>query len=203
MTQFFEYGKQQINHLKQRDRILGQAMDAIGHIQRKVEPDIFICLTHQIIGQQISTAAQNTIWQRLLDGIGCISPAIIHKIPVESFRKMGISRQKAIAIREMAEKFLSGELKPHDLNEMEDKKLIKTLCSLNGVGKWTAEMVLIFSLQRPDVLSFGDFGIKKGLSILYHHEKITSALFETYKNRYSPFGSIASLYLWEIAAGKR
>ena len=78
---------------------------------------------------------------------------------------------------------------------------IKELCTLDGIGKWTAEMVLIFSMNRMDILSYGDFGIKNGIKILYNKEKITKDLFEKYRKRYSPYGSVASIYLWEVSGG--
>jgi len=80
--------------------------------------------------------------------------------------------------------------------------VIKRLVSLPGVGVWTAEMMLIFSLQRPDVVSWGDYGIRKGMMKLYGLDELTREQFDKYRKRYSPYGSVASLYLWEIAAGR-
>ena len=75
------------------------------------------------------------------------------------------------------------------------------LSALDGIGIWTAEMLMLFSMQRPDILSFGDLAILRGMRMLYHHRKITRELFEKYRRRYSPYGSVASLYLWAIAGG--
>ncbi len=84
---------------------------------------------------------------------------------------------------------------------MSDEQAIKVLSSLKGVGVWTAEMLLLFCLQRPDILSFGDFAIHRGLRMVYHHRRIDRRLFEKYRRRFSPYGSVASLYLWAVSSG--
>ena len=82
-----------------------------------------------------------------------------------------------------------------------DAKVIAALSSLRGIGVWTAEMLLLFTLQRPDILSYGDLGILRGMRMVYRHRKITKALFEKYRRRLSPCGSVASLYFWMVAGG--
>lgn len=84
---------------------------------------------------------------------------------------------------------------------MSDEEVIDKLSQLRGIGKWTAEMLLIFSMGRPDVMSWDDLAIHRGLRMLHHHRKITKELFQKYKRRYSPYGSVASLYLWEVSVG--
>lgn len=84
---------------------------------------------------------------------------------------------------------------------MSDEEAIRALSSLKGIGVWTAEMILLFCLQRPDVLSYGDLAIQRGLRMVYHHLEITHTLFERYRRRFSPCGSVASLYLWAVAGG--
>lgn len=84
---------------------------------------------------------------------------------------------------------------------MPDEEVIRVLSSLKGIGAWTAEMILLFCMQRPDVLSYDDLAIQRGLRMLYHHRKIDRRLFEKYRRRYRPYGSVASLYLWAIAGG--
>ena len=87
------------------------------------------------------------------------------------------------------------------LEHMNDAEAITALSSLKGIGKWTAEMILLFCLQRPDILSYDDLAIQRGLRMLYHHRKITRELFAKYQKRYSPYGSTAAIYLWAIAGG--
>ena len=102
----------------------------------------------------------------------------------------------------IAEKVWSGALVFHSLSELSDAEVIQRLIALDGVGVWTAEMLLLHSLQRSDVLSFGDLGIHRRLQLLYHHREMPRARFERYRCRYSPYGSVASIYLWALAAGK-
>ena len=87
------------------------------------------------------------------------------------------------------------------LEEMSDAEVIQELCKLDGVGVWTAEMLMTFSMQRKNILSFGDYGIRKGLRMVYHHREIDQKLFERYYKRYTPYASVASLYLWAVAGG--
>ena len=84
---------------------------------------------------------------------------------------------------------------------MSDEEAIAALTALSGIGVWTAEMILLFCLQRPDILSFGDFAIRRGLRMVYRHREITKEQFERYRHRFSPYGSVASLYLWAVSGG--
>lgn len=84
---------------------------------------------------------------------------------------------------------------------MPDEEAVEALSSLKGVGVWTAEMILLFCMQRPDILSFGDLAIQRGMRMVYHHRKIDKKLFEKYRRRLSPYGSTASLYFWAVSGG--
>jgi DNA-3-methyladenine glycosylase II len=97
---------------------------------------------------------------------------------------------------------LSGEIDFNSLNNMSDSDIINKLTRLRGVGVWTVEMLLIFSLCRPDVVSYNDFGIRKGIMKLYQLNELNRNQFDIFRKRYSPYGTTASLYLWEIAAEK-
>jgi len=122
-------------------------------------------------------------------------------LPAEAIRDCGASGRKAQYILEAARQFAEGRLDPAALASLPDEAVCAQLQTLPGVGRWTAEMLLLFSLQRPDVLSFGDFGIRRGLRMLYRHRELTPALFQRYRRRFSPYGSTASLYLWAVAGG--
>lgn len=198
---YFEYGDTEIEYLKRKDKKLGEAIDHIGHIYREVDADIFQSVVHQIIGQQISNATLATVWGRFRNMVGEVTPQAVLKYQAEELKGLGMSFRKAEYIRNFAEKVCQGELDLEELCQMDDQKVIKTLSSLRGIGVWTAEMLLIFCMQRPDVLSYGDGAILKGMQILYHHRKMDKNLFEKYRKRYSPYGSVASLYLWAIAGG--
>ena len=112
-----------------------------------------------------------------------------------------MSLRKAEYIKDFADKIVSGDFDLQAVEQMSDAEAITALSSLKGVGKWTAEMIFLFCLQRPDILSYDDLAIQRGLRMLYHHRKITRELFNKYQKRYSPYGSTAAIYLWAIAGG--
>ena len=202
MIEFFEYGNEEIEYLKKKDARLGEAIDAIGMIERAVNPDIFSSLINTIVGQQISTKAQKTVWRRMNEGLGAITPATIDNILLEDLQKFGLSFRKAEYMKYAANMIVSGELDIDALYDMTDTEVVAELTKLHGVGVWTAEMLMLFSMQRPDVVSYGDLGIIRGMKMLYGHEKITKPIFNEYKKRYSPHGSVASLYLWAVSSGE-
>lgn len=196
----FKYGEKEINYLKKKDKRLSEAIDRIGKIERRVIPDLFEALISSIVSQQISNKAAETVWKRLIDLICEIRPETIIAEDVNNIQKCGMSFRKASYIKNIAESVYSGELNIDELNYMSDEEVIKKLTSLNGIGVWTAEMLMIFSMERPDIVSWGDLAIKRGICRLYNHKELTKTQFERYKKRYSPYGSVASLYLWALSA---
>ena len=119
----------------------------------------------------------------------------------EKLHSFGMSYRKAAYITEFAKKVASGEFRPRSLEKMSDEEAIAALTALSGIGVWTAEMILLFCLRRPDILSFGDYAIRRGLRMVYRHREITKERFERYRRRFSPYGSVASLYLWAVSGG--
>lgn len=201
MHEHFFYGSDELDHLKQNDLRLARAIDRIGIIRRTVEPDFFTAITRSIIGQQVSTKAQDTIFGRLLDLVGILTPEAVLRLSLDELHGVGMSFRKAGYIQEIAKKIVSGQLNPTLFASMSDDEVIRELVSLKGVGVWTAEMILIFCLQRPDVVSYGDLGILRGMKILYGLEEISRKEFDVIRACYTPYGSVASLYLWAIAGG--
>lgn len=196
---YFKYGNKEMDYLKERDPILGAAIDRIGFVKREVNPDIFSALISSIISQQISTKAAITVKNRLLELVGEIKPENIIKLDLEEIQKCGMSMRKADYINSIAEAVISKAVDLNNLNKLSDGEVIKELTKLKGVGEWTAEMLLIHSLQRPNVLSFKDLGIRRGLMRLYSLDHISKDEFEVYRNRYSPYNTVASIYLWKIS----
>ena len=201
MSLYFEYGLDAVEHLKKKDKRLGDAIDRIGPIQRKTEDDLFTGVVHHIVGQQISTAAQATVWGRLQGLLGEVCTDTICLCSREALQSCGTTFKKADYILEFAQKVQSGGFNVEALRDMADKDVIAALSSLNGIGVWTAEMLMIFCMQRPDIVSYGDLAIRRGMRMLYRHRKLDKKLFEKYTRRYTPYGSVASLYLWAIAGG--
>lgn len=197
----FQYGTKETDYLKSKDRKLAEAIEYIGKIERPVIPDLFEALMKKIVGQQISTKAQESIWQKMKNQLTTIDAPTITNCSAEELQKVGLSFRKVSYMQGIAQKVVSKELSLEELHTMTDTEVCEKLCELKGIGVWTAEMLMIFSMQRPDILSFGDLAIHRGLRMLYHHKEITPKLFEKYRKRYSPYGSVASLYLWAIAGG--
>ena len=168
-------------------------------IKRPIKRDVFAALVDGIVSQQISGKAAATVWNKLQNLCVEITPERIHATDIELIQKCGMSMRKAQYIKSAADAVCSGALDLSALCDMPDDEVIEQLSALPGIGVWTAEMLLIFSLERKNVLSFGDLAIRRGLCKLYGHKELTKEQFLRYKKRYSPFGSIASLYLWEIS----
>lgn len=198
---YFSYGDRELAYLKSKDKKLAIVIDKIGHIDRAVDTDLFSAVVHQIVAQQISTKAQQTIWQRLQDAFGEITPETIGNAEIGKLQSLGMSFRKAEYIKDFAEKIIRGEWNLAEVERMSDEEAIAALSSLKGVGVWTAEMILLFCLQRPNILSYGDLAILRGMRMVYHHRKIDKALFEKYRRRLSPYCSVASLYFWAVAGG--
>lgn len=198
---YFVYGETEIEYLKRKDKKLGEAIDKIGHIHKSVDDNLFCTLIHHIIGQQISIKAQETIWNRMIENFGEVTAKAISTSSIDELQQFGTTFKKAKYMSIIANKVLNNELILEQLYEMDDDTVIKVLSELPGIGVWTAEMIMTFCMQRPDIFSFGDLAIHRGLRMLYHHRKVDKKLFEKYRRRYSPYGTVASLYLWEISIG--
>lgn len=198
---YFDYGVREVDYLKARDRVLGEVIDQVGHVEREVDPDLFSAVVHHIVGQQISTKAQATIWARMRERLGEVNARTVAAAGTAALQSVGISLRKAEYIQDFAGKVNSGAFDLQRVAALPDSEAIKALVALKGVGVWTAEMILLFCLQRPDIFSFDDLAIQRGLRMVYRHRKIDRKLFEKYRRRFSPYGSVASLYLWAVAGG--
>ena len=197
----FEYGSTEIEYLKSKDKRLAEVIDKIGMVYRDVDNDLFASVIHHIVGQQISTKAQETIWQRMNDSLGSVCAESIIEAGEECLQSFGITFKKAAYMLKFAHKVKTGEFDIDGIWEKSDEEVIDELCSLDGVGVWTAEMILLFCMERANVLSFGDLAIQRGMRMVYHHRKITRKLFDKYRKRLSPYCSVASLYFWAVAGG--
>lgn len=198
-TKLFEYGEKETAYLKNTDPLLGDEIERIGLIERMIIPDLFPALIYAVIGQQISLKASHTIWGRMQERFDEITPEYIAQIPLEEIRLCGMQATKAGYIKGIAEKIASGEFDLNSLHQLSDKEAIKKLSTLNGIGMWTAEMLLLNSLERPNIISYGDIAIRRGIMKLYNLSELKKEQFMQYRNRYSPYASVASIYLWKIS----
>lgn len=168
---YFQYGDTEINYLKRKDKKLALAIEQIGHIERKLDANLFAAVVRHIVGQQISSKAQATVWARLKARLKDVTPFAVHDVSAQELQALGMSLRKAEYIKDFADKIVSGEFDLQAVEQMSDAEAITALSSLKGIGKWTAEMILLFCLQRPDILSYDDLAIQRGLRMLYHHRK--------------------------------
>ena len=195
---YFEYGETETSHLRKKDKKLCAAIERIGMIKREVNPDLFSALVESIVGQQISGKAATTVRNRLYK-LTELNAERIHSVTTGEIQACGMSMRKAGYIKGIAGAAVNKTVDFNALKDKPDREIIEVLTRLNGVGVWTAEMLLIFSLMRPDVVSYGDLAIRRGMMELYGHKELSKERFLRYAKRYSPYGSVASLYLWELS----
>jgi DNA-3-methyladenine glycosylase II len=195
----YEYGAVEIEHLKNRDERLGEAIERIGMIERQVNPDLFAALVSSVIAQQISAKAAQTVWDRLEGELGSVTAGAVCTTTLEDLQKCGLSPRKVGYVKGIGELVQQGHLDLEAIARLPDDEVVEALSALPGVGVWTAEMMLIFSLRRPDVVSWGDLAIRRGMMRLYRLEALQRKDFDRYRRRYAPFGTVASLYLWHLS----
>lgn len=196
--EFFQYGQEEINYLKSKDKKLARKIDEIGLIKRSVNPDLFSNIIYSIISQQISTKAADTIKERFINTFKTINPENLYYADINLIQKQGLSFRKAEYIKAIARDVYKKELDLNGLYSLTDEEVIEELVKLKGIGQWTAQMLMIFSMQRMNVISYLDLGIRRGIMTLYGHKELTKERFDVYRKRYNPYASVASLYLWEI-----
>lgn len=195
---YIKYGEKELNHLKKADEKLKKVILEFGYIKRKTNINLFNALIGSIISQQISTKAAITVKNNLKTLIKEINPKNILSFTAEQLKSCGLSFRKVDYLKNIARSFNDGAIDFNNLKNLSDEEITKELIKLKGVGPWTVEMLLIHTFLRPDVMSYLDLGLKNGLKILHGLEKIEESYFNYYKNIYSPYGTVASIYLWEV-----
>lgn len=181
-------------------------IDLATRLRRRAEErpaDAYGALLRAIVGQQLSTKAARTIYGRVLERFGGAtpSPEQLLAAPEADLRAAGLSGRKVEYVRDLAAHVLAGELELDRLGELSDEEAIAEIVAVRGLGRWTAEMFLIFHLERPDVLSGGDLGIRKAIQVEYGLDEMpTPARAIEIGERWRPHRSLASLYLWESLA---
>jgi DNA-3-methyladenine glycosylase II len=188
------------------DPVMGALIERLGDrsvAQRRrgaAKPDAYGALLKTVVGQQISTAAARTIYGRVLDIYGgkTPSPRELLETPEDDLRGAGLSGRKVSYIRDLAAHVESGELEIDRLDDLSDEEVISEIVAVRGFGRWSAEMFLIFHLERPDVISGGDLAIRRAIQLEYGMDEMpTPAEVADIGQRWSPYRSLASIYLWE------
>lgn len=193
---YIKYGKKELDFLSKRDIKIKSLIEKYGFIKRETNSDLFSSLISSIISQQISTKAAASIYSRLIETIKILTPETINTSSVEALRSCGLSERKVTYIKDIAKSFVENHDLYKELHLKTENEIIEILTKLEGVGMWTAQMMLIHTFERKDIISFGDLGIKKGLMYIYDLKELTKEDELYFKNLFTPYGTIASIYIW-------
>lgn len=191
-----------IRHFKSVDKTMSNLIDLFGPIHYKAKYKdgkkyYFENLITSIIGQQLSIKAAETIKERVFSYLNySVDPINFISAEVDELRKCGLSHSKVNYVKNLSKAINNGELNLEKIDSLSDEEVINELTKIKGIGKWTAEMFLIFSLRRPDVFSFSDVGLANAIKKLYG-ENLRKEEIENITIRWKPFRSYASMYLWK------
>ncbi len=191
-----------VAHLRSADPVLDRIIDAVGPFTMEPGDGIFRALGRAIFFQQLAGPAARAIMNRVLATLGTddqlwYTPQQMLAATDEELRAAGLSRQKLTYLRDLAEKFASGELTENDFHHLDDEDVIQKASSVKGIGRWTAEMLLIFTLDRPDVLPVDDLGVRRGMQISYGLADLPKPdEMRRIAEAWQPFRSAGTWYMW-------
>jgi DNA-3-methyladenine glycosylase II len=196
-----EYWDEACRHLARRDRVMKKLIPRFGEARLQSRGDAFTTLARSIVGQQISVKAAQSVWDRFVALLGVpstrIPPAAVEAAPPQSLREAGLSQRKAEYLLDLARHFSSGAVQVPQWRQMDDEAIIEQLVAIRGIGRWTAEMFLIFHLMRPNVLPLDDLGLLKGISLSYFSgEPVSRAEAREVGDAWAPYRSVATWYIW-------
>ena len=193
-----EYWDQACTELMKHDRILKKLIPKYGSGFLVTRGDAFTTLARAIVGQQISVAAAQSVWNKvLLAAKKKVNPKNILALTVEELRAAGLSGRKVEYICDLAEHFDSGRLHARQWKGMDDESVIKELTAIRGIGRWTAEMFLIFNMVRPDILPLDDVGLIRAISLNYFSgEPVTRHEAREVAANWAPWRTVATWYMW-------
>ena len=195
------YWEDACKHLAKRDRVMRKLIPKCGNGHLKGRGDAFTTLARSIVSQQISVKAAQTVWDRFLavvpGGTVHLQPARVLKLPATELRAAGLSARKVEYLNDLAQHFSTGSVHERQWVEMDDEAIVDELVAIRGIGRWTAEMFLMFHLARPNVLPLDDAGLIKGISINYFSgEPVSRAEAREVGDAWAPFRSVATWYIW-------
>jgi DNA-3-methyladenine glycosylase II len=196
-----DYWDEACKHLVRRDRVMKKLIPQFGEARLQSRGDAFTTLARSIVGQQISVKAAQSVWEKFAAAVGGgstrIAPSAVLKLDVPTMRAAGLSARKTEYLFDLARHFESGLVHVRQWQQMDDEAIIEELIAIHGIGRWTAEMFLIFHLMRPNVLPLDDIGLLKGISLNYFSgEPVSRAEARELGEAWSPFRSVATWYVW-------
>ncbi|QWD06614.1 DNA-3-methyladenine glycosylase 2 family protein [Polynucleobacter paneuropaeus] len=192
------YWEQACKELMKNDRIMHKLIPKFGTGFLMTRGDPFVTLARSIVGQQISVSAAQAVWDRVVIAAkNKVNPKNILALTVEELRTAGLSGRKVEYIQDLADHFVSGRLHANQWKDMDDESVIKELSEIRGIGRWTAEMFLIFNLTRPNILPLDDIGLIKAISINYFSgEPVSRHEAREVAANWAPWRTVATWYLW-------
>jgi DNA-3-methyladenine glycosylase II len=192
-----------LEHLRGSDPVLARVIDEIGPFRMRLRPapSVFAALAEAIAYQQLNGKAAAAIFARVcgLFPDGTPTPERMLRIADEQLRGAGLSRTKLLSLRDLAQRTADGRLPTvTEIQDMPDETIVERLSEVRGIGRWTAEMLLMFRLGRPDVLPVDDYGVRQGFAIAYERELPSPKELAAYGGRWKPYRTMASWYLWRV-----
>ncbi|WP_298829485.1 DNA-3-methyladenine glycosylase [uncultured Piscinibacter sp.] len=196
-----DYWDDACRHLSRRDRVMRKLIPQFGEGRLQSRGDAFTTLARSIVGQQISVKAAQSVWERFValmpEPSTRLKPASVLELAVDDARAAGLSARKVEYLLDLAQHFESGSVHVRQWQQMDDEAIIEELVAIRGIGRWTAEMFLIFHLMRPNVLPLDDLGLLKGISLNYFSgEPVSRAEAREVGDAWAPFRSVATWYIW-------
>jgi DNA-3-methyladenine glycosylase II len=191
------YWDEACKHLAKKDRVMRRLIPQFGDVSLESRGDAFITLARSIVGQQISVKAAQAVWERFAALTKSLTPASVLKLKVDDMRAAGLSARKVEYLVDLALHFSNGTVHTRQWSEMDDEAIIEELVAIRGIGRWTAEMFLIFYLLRPNVLPLDDVGLINGISHNYFSgEAVSRSDAREVASAWAPYCSVATWYIW-------
>ncbi len=191
------YWKRATRELAAADPVMGTLIVRYKGLTLSSRGDAFQTLARSIVGQQISVKAAQSVWDRFAAAVGDMQAKRVLRLSVEQLRACGLSGQKVNYLRDLSARFAEGAIDVSRWHDMDDEALIDELTEVKGIGRWTAEMFLIFYLTRPDVFPLADIGLQRAMELHYNKgRKLSDRRITTLGRLWSPWRSVATWYLW-------
>jgi DNA-3-methyladenine glycosylase II len=192
-----EYWAEACAHLAKKDRVMKKLIPQFGDAILETRGDAFVTLARSIVGQQISVKAAQSVWDKFSLLTKKLTPAAVLKLKVDDMRAAGLSVRKVEYLVDLAMHFSNGTVHVKNWQEMDDEAIIDELVAIRGIGRWTAEMFLIFYLMRPNVLPLDDVGLINGISRNYFSgEPVSRSDAREVAQAWSPYCTVATWYIW-------
>ncbi len=191
------FWEQAVADLSARDPVMDRIIQSCGDSMPEERGEAFTTLARAIVGQQISVKAAASVWQKVMASIPEMTPERLIATEMDLLRACGLSARKVDYLRDLSRHFLEGTLATANWHDLDDETLIRRLIEVKGIGRWTAEMFLIFYLHRPDVLPLDDIGLQRAVSMYYNgSQPVDKRTIRAVAENWQPWRSVATWYLW-------